>query len=307
MCATTSSLKQIPAVLGQGELEDPSPANDGKSQPRPPAVPPYTVVITAHPIPSHPSLEHIERTMDSLELLNPKPAHVILACDYPQKLHEKYRQFKEAFRVRYPHVEIVAKDSPWEGICGNVKSGFGAAKTEFILTVQVTIALDVIFPECEKRGKPVSMEAVMEVFQNRESHNMTGTFIYGPLDFGNQLKHTDGSEVPWRKANARKKPDPAHRDIMEGYDYSQTKEVFLVKVVLNGCQAVDEVVERQKSVLRVSSHNVAHRQQKAGNLQGDGVAGNRHMHGTWGEKVHGLEGHCSEPKKKGPGGTGLMN
>lgn len=148
MCATTSSLKQIPAVLGQGELEDPSPANDGKSQPRPSAVPPYTVVITAHPIPSHPSLEHIERTMDSLELLNPKPAHVILACDYPQKLHEKYRQFKEAFRVRYPHVEIVAKDSPWEGICGNVKSGFGAAKTEFILTVQVTIALDVLSSAC---------------------------------------------------------------------------------------------------------------------------------------------------------------
>jgi len=119
---------------GDKELADPSP-DDGKSIMH---VPPYTVVITAHPIPSHPSLKHIEGTMDSLGFLNPKPDHVILACDFPQKLHGQYRQFKEAFRVRYPHVEIVEKDSPWDGICGNIKSGFGAAKTEFILTVQVT-------------------------------------------------------------------------------------------------------------------------------------------------------------------------
>ena len=144
MCGEASvfSLRQDTApiaILGQ---EDPSHTNGEAEQPRPPPdVPPYTVVITAHPIPSHPSLKHIERTMDSLGLLNPKPAHVILACDYPKKLHEQYKQFKEAFRVRYPHVEIVEKGSPWEGICGNMMSGFDAAKTEFILTVQVIITL----------------------------------------------------------------------------------------------------------------------------------------------------------------------
>jgi len=58
-----------------------------------------TFIITAHPIPSHPSLKHLDLVMDSLQRLKGLAGHleeipIILACDAPKRLHEKYQEFQ---------------------------------------------------------------------------------------------------------------------------------------------------------------------------------------------------------------------
>lgn len=260
-------------------------------------LPAVTVIITAHPIPSHPSLKHLDQVMESLNLLGLPTENlpIILACDAPKRLHEKYQQFINAVRVKYPHVNITQTEKS-KGICNNMKTGFAAVQTKYVLTVQhdmpfarplelqaavqvmerfphrvkyirfnqnvntcrlagcdnvdcsfyreqrfpiqipqnytngcmaltrsvcwsdnnhlttVNYYNSVVFPKCTGGA----MEGVMDSYSNRETHNITGTYIYGSLEYPWQVEHEDGSETRPKNHKRRKGKD---RGI--DYDHSQ--------------------------------------------------------------------------------------
>ena len=72
---------------------------------------------------------------------------------------------------------------------------------------------NIVFPRCQPGG---AMEGVMERYSRAETHDVTGTYIYGPLEFKWQIEHEDGSETRPKKHKRRRGPD---RGI--DYDHSQ--------------------------------------------------------------------------------------
>ena len=273
--------------------------------------PTLTIVITAHPIPSHPSLKHLDETIESLNFLKLASGQyeVVLACDAPTKLHDKYQKFKENVREKYPQIRIIETPKSY-GICNNMKTAFAFVETKYVLTVQhdmpfarplelmasidamerfphrikfvrfnqnqnscrkigcdmndckfyreqrfpvkvnqtnACMALirtacwndnnhlttveyynNLVFPRCAEASKPVAMEHVMTHFSTAETHNITGTYIYGSLEFPWQVEHEDGSETRPKNHKRRQNTD-------SGVDYDLSQYSQKTPLVMGDC------------------------------------------------------------------------
>jgi hypothetical protein len=83
----------------------------------------------------------------------------------------------------------------------------------------------VVFPKC-KPGD--AMEKVMTPFSAANTHNITGTYIYGPLGFPWQVEHEDGSET--RPANHKRRYSTD-----KGVDYDRSQFTQNLPLVSGPC------------------------------------------------------------------------
>ena len=108
-----------------------------------------TVIITASPIPSHPSIELIRKVLESLSLLHiPTDTPILLAHDAPtnqwgvdDKTQKKVATYNEYFnRLQAyiddkPNIRIVRRDTHGH-LTGNVRNAFQYVQTDFVLVLQ---------------------------------------------------------------------------------------------------------------------------------------------------------------------------
>lgn len=99
--------------------------------------PNYSVIITASFISSHPSIEFIKATLDSLEHANlNKNTPVILAHDYSSdgKFIEYLKNLKR-YIANKKNIKLVVRKSPGH-LTGNIRNAFKYVKTEYVLIIQ---------------------------------------------------------------------------------------------------------------------------------------------------------------------------
>jgi len=99
------------------------------------------IIITASPIKSHPSTVHIDKTIDSLELLTyPDDTKIILSHDYPSDgsmmgdYMEYYRILKDKYKDRNNMVFTMSETHGH--LTGNVKNAFNYVDSKYVLLVQ---------------------------------------------------------------------------------------------------------------------------------------------------------------------------
>jgi hypothetical protein len=103
-----------------------------------------TIIVTASPIPTHPSSEIIDETLESLKFIDPdKSAQIVLAHDHhhPMALpdvQEAYLSYLAKLEKRYSgddKVEVV-KLNEWGCLAKNIINAIETVKTPFVLVVQ---------------------------------------------------------------------------------------------------------------------------------------------------------------------------
>lgn len=97
-----------------------------------------TIIVTASSIPSHPSIELIKNTVDSLSLLTlPPNTPILLAHDYAKSgSYDKYFETLELYIQDKPHIRIIKKPSPRGYLTGNLKHAFNYVQSEYVLVIQ---------------------------------------------------------------------------------------------------------------------------------------------------------------------------
>ena len=97
-----------------------------------------TIVITSSPIPSHPSIEVIKDTIDSLSYLTlPPNTPVILTHDFGEsESYDQYLKTLGSYIQDKPNVKIVKKPSPRGYLTGNLKYAMDFVHTKYILKLE---------------------------------------------------------------------------------------------------------------------------------------------------------------------------
>ena len=97
----------------------------------------YTVMITASHIKSHPSIDFIKKTMESLNYIGIKSdTPIILAHDGSDavKYNKYFENLKEYVKDK-PNVEIIRKETNGK-LTASVRNAFKSVKTPYILVIQ---------------------------------------------------------------------------------------------------------------------------------------------------------------------------
>ena len=103
-----------------------------------------TVIVMASPIPTHPSTEIIDETLESLKFIDPvKSAQIILAHDHPHPealpdVQEAYLNYLTKLDRRYSDdnkVKVV-KLNEWGCLAQNIVNAIKIVQTPFVLVVQ---------------------------------------------------------------------------------------------------------------------------------------------------------------------------
>ena len=97
----------------------------------------YSIIITASYIPSHPSIEFIKCTIESLENIHMKNyTQIILAHDYStnSNFHTYLINLKEYIADK-SHIQIVICDKHGH-LTGNIRNAFELVQTEYVLIIQ---------------------------------------------------------------------------------------------------------------------------------------------------------------------------
>jgi len=96
-----------------------------------------TVIVTASFIKSHPSIEFIKCTLESLKYAHlPLCTPIILAHDYSDD--EKYKEYLtnlEDYISDKPTMKLVVRDS-FGALVGNIRNAFKYVTTEYVLVIQ---------------------------------------------------------------------------------------------------------------------------------------------------------------------------
>lgn len=100
-----------------------------------------TIIITASPIPTHPSLKHIDGVIDSLDLLKlPEDTLVVLAHDYPSKDEDlsRYLEYYENLKKKYKERKefVFTMTDEWSCLTGSIRSAFKYVDSKYVLLVQ---------------------------------------------------------------------------------------------------------------------------------------------------------------------------
>jgi len=99
------------------------------------------IIILSSPIPSNPSTEIIDKTINSLSLLRyPMDSKIILAHDYPQpesKNKNDYFDYYENLKNKYSHRKnfIFTMAEKFSHMSGNLKNAFNYVDAEYVLIV----------------------------------------------------------------------------------------------------------------------------------------------------------------------------
>lgn len=100
-----------------------------------------TVIITASLVPSHPSIEMIQKVIESLKLINlPENTEIILAHDADN--HDNYEQYLvnlEEFVEKYNNIKIIRRDTRGY-LIGNIDNALKYVKTKYVLVCQHDLA-----------------------------------------------------------------------------------------------------------------------------------------------------------------------
>lgn len=96
-----------------------------------------TVIITASLIPSHPSIKIIQKTIESLQIINiPGNTKIILAHDYSN--NDNYIEYFEKLNnyiKPFTNIEIVKRDTHGH-LVGNIRNALKYVTSKFILLIQ---------------------------------------------------------------------------------------------------------------------------------------------------------------------------
>lgn len=97
-----------------------------------------TIVITSSPIPSHPSIEVIKDTIESLSYLTlPPNTPVILTHDFGEsESYDQYLKTLASYIQDKPNMKIVKKTSPRGYLTGNLKYAMDFVFSKYILIIQ---------------------------------------------------------------------------------------------------------------------------------------------------------------------------
>ena len=97
------------------------------------------VIITASCIPSHPSIQFIRQTIQSLKLMNLPPyTRIILAHDHDGKERIQYIKYLEklsAYIKPFPNIQIVKRKTNGH-LTGNIRNALKYVNSKYILVVQ---------------------------------------------------------------------------------------------------------------------------------------------------------------------------
>jgi len=97
----------------------------------------YSIIITASFIKSHPSIEFIKNTIQSLKYTNMKPTTpIILAHDYSDDIKYKHYLDKlKAYISDKPNIKIIVRDTHGH-LTGNIRNAFNYINTKYVLIIQ---------------------------------------------------------------------------------------------------------------------------------------------------------------------------
>jgi hypothetical protein len=97
----------------------------------------YSVIITASFIKSHPSIDFIKYTIDSLKHINMhKDTPIILAHDYSSDSnYNKYLENLKNYISDKKNIQIVVRDTHGH-LTGNIRNAFNFIKTKYVLIIQ---------------------------------------------------------------------------------------------------------------------------------------------------------------------------
>lgn len=97
----------------------------------------YSVIITASFIKSHPSIEFIKNTIQSLKYTTMKPnTPIILAHDYSDDI--KYKEYLNKLKIYIydkANIILVVRDTHGH-LTGNIRNAFNYVKTKYVLIIQ---------------------------------------------------------------------------------------------------------------------------------------------------------------------------
>lgn len=96
-----------------------------------------TIIITASFIPSHPGIELIKETIDSLQLINMPPDNVIiLAHDYNNNINYiKYLEKLNDYINPYSNIKIIKRNDHGH-LTGNIRNALQYVNSKYILVIQ---------------------------------------------------------------------------------------------------------------------------------------------------------------------------
>lgn len=96
-----------------------------------------TIIITASFIRSHPKIKIIQKTIESLKLINmPRDTEIVLAHDYNNNSnYVKYFEKLNEYIKSYPNIKIVKRKDHGH-LTGNIRNALSYVNSKYILVIQ---------------------------------------------------------------------------------------------------------------------------------------------------------------------------